>query len=122
MDSQKRFALFDVFFFFPLSIELKISPLYVCVCAFVCESQKSVKRWDVRKKKYVQVQLQGNESILEKKNKLKNESGSFVKESKKGKTKSIYEEWKKKKRRIVQTAGDEGYGDDGDSDKEVSVC
>eukprot|EP00299_Pterocystis_sp_00344_P012059 c5738_g1_i1.p1 GENE.c5738_g1_i1~~c5738_g1_i1.p1 ORF type:complete len:374 (+),score=112.79 c5738_g1_i1:2-1123(+) len=78
--------------------------------------RKSTMRWDKRKKKYVQVNLRGNESILEKSAKLKNESGVVV--SRNAKSKSIYEEWKKNKRKVVQTAGEEGFGGDSDNDEQ----
>ncbi len=35
-------------------------------------------KWDKRKKKYVRVQLHGNESILEQSKKERNESGAVI--------------------------------------------
>eukprot|EP00300_Choanocystis_sp_HF-7_P006956 c15003_g1_i2.p1 GENE.c15003_g1_i2~~c15003_g1_i2.p1 ORF type:complete len:778 (+),score=190.70 c15003_g1_i2:50-2335(+) len=85
--------------------------------------RKAVMRWDARKKKYIQEHLKGNETILEKKARLKNESGVVIATNGKNKTKSLYEEWKKKKRKFVQVAGseagadrDEDHDDRGDGD------
>ena len=68
--------------------------------------KKRAMRWDVRKKKYVQVTQ--NEDSLSNLRKQKNESGQVIKPGKKGQVQvgTLYEAWKKKQRTpIGETSG-----------------